>query len=73
MQKLNVKATKLRSGDIIEIGGIKHRVYNLTLHFGRQMCDKISMSTRSLEDPSHLSNLSVCPKARFNVKRPNKK
>lgn len=74
MQKLTVKATKLKRNDVINVAGTKYRVTSLNHHFGGTF-ERVSLFLAA-DIPSphrHFTKLEVCPKSSFNIKRPNKK
>lgn len=74
MQKLNnVKATKLKVGDVLDIAGTPMRITSLSLDFGRGHNDRVRLSLRETKGTTHFSNFGTCAKKTFNVKRPKKK
>ena len=64
----NVKATKLKRGDKIAIGGTKHTITMLTLHFGGKR-ERVTMHMHGPDVTDQFTNLSVPSTARFTVYR----
>lgn len=59
----NVKARKLKRGDQIVIGGVKHEIVSLTLHFGGKF-KRVSITMR---DPKTENNKTWSPCANLSV------